>query len=116
MNKNLTMKMGNCPHRKYGPHLVELVRTGAIDPVAISTGTEPLSVVVSAYEAFDRREPGWIKVELKRQNSRFALRYHRQPHLVARGRAERIGGEQVLGEVARALADRANRRLQGGAS
>ena len=29
MNKNLTLKMGNCNHRKYIPQLVELVRTGA---------------------------------------------------------------------------------------
>lgn len=65
MNKNLTMKMGNCPHRKYGPHLVELVRTGAIDPVKILTQMEPVTDAISAYEAFDKREPGWIKVELE---------------------------------------------------
>ncbi len=65
MNKNLTLKMGNCPHRRYGPHLVELVRTGAVDPVAILTEMEPLSDAIAAYEAFDRREPGWIKVELQ---------------------------------------------------
>ncbi len=65
MNKNLTMKMGNCPHRKYGPYLVELVRTGAIDPVKILTQMEPMTGAISAYEAFDKREPGWIKVELQ---------------------------------------------------
>ncbi|SFH26995.1 Threonine dehydrogenase [Palleronia marisminoris] len=65
MNKNLTMKMGNCPHRKYGPYLVELVRTGAIDPVKILTQMEPMTDAISAYEAFDKREPGWIKVELE---------------------------------------------------
>ena len=67
MNKNLTMKMGNCPHRRYAPHLVELVRTGAIDPVAILTEVEPMTGAIEAYEAFDRREPGWIKVELEAQ-------------------------------------------------
>src|SRR5579862_9480723 len=30
MNKNLTINMGNCNHRKYIPHLVELVRIGAV--------------------------------------------------------------------------------------
>ena len=65
MNKNLTIKMGNCPHRKYAPHLVELVRTGAVDPVKILTQMEPMSDAISAYEAFDKREPGWIKVELE---------------------------------------------------
>src|SRR4051812_46915471 len=65
MNKNLTIKMGNCNHRRYAPHLVELVRVGAIDPTQVLTEVEPMSEVIAAYEAFDRREPGWIKVELK---------------------------------------------------
>ena len=64
MNKNLTIKMGNCNHRKYLPHLIELVRTGAIDPTAILTQREPLVSVIEAYREFDRRKPGWIKVEL----------------------------------------------------
>jgi hypothetical protein len=56
--------MGNCNHRKYIPHLVELVRTGVIDPRAILTKIEPLTGAIQAYEAFDKRRPGWIKVEL----------------------------------------------------
>lgn len=36
MNKSLTINMGNCNHRKYLPHLVELVRTGAAAPSALS--------------------------------------------------------------------------------
>jgi len=64
MNKNLTVRMGNCPHRKYIPHLLELVRTGAIDPVKLLTQLEPMGDAIEAYEAFDRRAPGWLKVEL----------------------------------------------------
>jgi threonine dehydrogenase-like Zn-dependent dehydrogenase len=64
MNKNLTVKMGNCNHRKYYNTMIELVVSGAIDPVAILTELEPLTGAIQAYEAFDRREPGWIKVEL----------------------------------------------------
>jgi threonine dehydrogenase-like Zn-dependent dehydrogenase len=64
MNKNVTLKMGNCNHRRYVPHLIELVRTGVIDPTEILTKVEPLTEVISAYEAFDKRQPGWIKVEL----------------------------------------------------
>lgn len=64
MNKNLTMKMGNCPHRRYMPMLVELVRTGAIDPVKVLTQTEEISDAVEAYKTFDKRKPGWIKVEV----------------------------------------------------
>jgi len=65
MNKNLTVKMGNCNHRRYAPHLVDLVRTGAIDPTQILSHVEPMTGVIPAYESFDRREAGWIKIELK---------------------------------------------------
>jgi threonine dehydrogenase-like Zn-dependent dehydrogenase len=64
MNKNLTVNMGNCNHRKYIPHLVELVRTGAVKPSEILSKVEPLSSAIEAYKAFDKREPGWLKVEL----------------------------------------------------
>lgn len=64
MNKNLTINMGNCNHRKYIPMLVELVRNGSIDPKQILTQVEPLTSVIDAYKAFDQRQPGWVKVEL----------------------------------------------------
>lgn len=65
MNKNLTVRMGNCNHRAYIPRLVELVRTGAVDPAAILTRREPMTSAIEAYQAFDLRQPGWIKVELQ---------------------------------------------------
>jgi threonine dehydrogenase-like Zn-dependent dehydrogenase len=65
MMKNLTVKMGNCNHRRYIPELVELTRTGAIDPGEILTNLEGVTDAVSAYEAFDKRQPGWLKVELE---------------------------------------------------
>ena len=65
MGKNLTIKMGNCNHRKYIPKLLELVRTGAIDPTEILTHVGPLTSAIDAYKEFDRREPGWIKVKLE---------------------------------------------------
>ena len=64
MNKNLTINMGNCNHRKYLPMLVDLVQSGVIDPTQILTQTEPMMGAIEAYKAFDAREPGWIKVEL----------------------------------------------------
>lgn len=64
MNKNLTIRMGNCNHRKYIPHLIDLVRNGTIDPTAIITQQEDLEAVIDAYKAFDLRRPGWLKVEL----------------------------------------------------
>ncbi|CAN5294628.1 zinc-dependent alcohol dehydrogenase [soil metagenome] len=62
--RNLTVRGGNCNHRKYMPKLVGLVATGALDPTDILTQTEPITGAIEAYEAFDRRQPGWIKVEL----------------------------------------------------
>jgi threonine dehydrogenase-like Zn-dependent dehydrogenase len=66
MNKNLTVNMGNCPHRKYIPMLVDLVKNGTIDPTKVlKEEVEPMDSALEAYRAFDRRQPGWIKVELK---------------------------------------------------
>ncbi len=64
MNKNLTINMGNCNHRKYIPMLIDMVESGAIDPQQILTEQEPLTSAIEAYKAFDQRQPGWIKVEL----------------------------------------------------
>ncbi len=65
MNKNLTIKMGNCNHRKYIPHLIELVRSGVIDPSVILTHIEEMDSAIGAYQAFDKRQAGWIKVKLQ---------------------------------------------------
>ena len=62
--RNLTVKGGNCNPRRYIPRLVGLVASGALDPTEILTQREPVTGVIEAYETFDRRRPGWIKVEL----------------------------------------------------
>ena len=67
MNKNLTINMGNCHHRKYIPKLIELVLSRRIDPAKILTQVKPMSDAIAAFKAFDRRESGWIKVELHPQ-------------------------------------------------
>jgi len=64
MNKNLNIRMGNCNHRKYIPRLIDMIRTDVINPSAVLTNLEPLTSAIEAYKLFDRREPGWIKVEL----------------------------------------------------
>jgi threonine dehydrogenase-like Zn-dependent dehydrogenase len=63
--KNLTLMMGNCNHRRYMPKLIELVRIGALAPAKILTQREPLTSAIDAYKAFDKRQPGWIKVKLE---------------------------------------------------
>jgi threonine dehydrogenase-like Zn-dependent dehydrogenase len=65
MQKNLTMNMGNCNHRKYIPMLIDMVRSGEVDPVGILTHHEPLGSAIEAYQAFDGRQEGWIKVKLE---------------------------------------------------
>jgi len=64
MNKNLTMKMGNCNHRNYIPLIVDMVRRGTVDPTQILTQVDPLMNAIEAYKAFDQRQSGWVKVEL----------------------------------------------------
>jgi threonine dehydrogenase-like Zn-dependent dehydrogenase len=63
--KNLTVNMGNCNHRATIPMLVDLVRSGTVDPAEILTQTAPLASAIEAYKAFDRREAGWVKVKLE---------------------------------------------------
>jgi threonine dehydrogenase-like Zn-dependent dehydrogenase len=65
MNKNLTLRMGNCNHRRYLPKLVDMVRAGVVNPTDILTHVGPLPGAIDAYKHFDRREHGWIKVELE---------------------------------------------------
>ncbi len=67
--RNLTVRGGNCNHRRYIPRLVGMVAAGVLDPTKILTQTEPVTDAVEAYEVFDRREPGWIKVELEPANA-----------------------------------------------
>ncbi len=65
MNRNITINMGNCNHRKYVPRLVDLVRNGTIKPRQIITQQEPLRSAIDAYKAFDTHQEGWVKVELE---------------------------------------------------
>ena len=55
MNKNLTLRMGNCNHRKYIP----------VDPSVILTQSASLMNALDAYRQFDKRQEGWIKVMLE---------------------------------------------------
>lgn len=65
MSKNLRIVLGNCPHRRYIPRLLDMIAAGRVDPARWLTKTEPLTDAVAAYEAFDQRQPGWLKVKLE---------------------------------------------------
>jgi threonine dehydrogenase-like Zn-dependent dehydrogenase len=62
--KNITIRMGNCNHRRYVPDLVNKVKSHIIDPVNVLTQRQPLTSVIEAYQTFDKREAGWMKVAL----------------------------------------------------
>ena len=64
MNRNLTVHMGNCNHRRYVPKLLAMVGTGSVEPTAFITQHEKPTAAVEAYETFDRREEGWLKTVL----------------------------------------------------
>jgi threonine dehydrogenase-like Zn-dependent dehydrogenase len=65
MNKNLTIKMGNCNHRSYIPKLIGLVSAGIVDPLRVLTKVEPITSAIEAYRQFDLRKSGWTKVKLE---------------------------------------------------
>jgi len=65
MDKNLTVKMGHCHHRRYRPKLVRLVASDAIDSTRILTQRAPLTSAIEAYQQFDLRHSGWAKVKLE---------------------------------------------------
>jgi threonine dehydrogenase-like Zn-dependent dehydrogenase len=65
MNKNLTVRSGNCNHRRYLPRLVELVRSGIMHPEQFFTQRVPVASAIDAYHHFDQHESGWLKVKLE---------------------------------------------------
>jgi threonine dehydrogenase-like Zn-dependent dehydrogenase len=65
MLKNLTLQMGNCPHRRYIPQLIETVQQGKVDRLKVLTQVKPMTDAIEAYKAFDKRKAGWVKVELR---------------------------------------------------
>jgi threonine dehydrogenase-like Zn-dependent dehydrogenase len=64
LGKNLAINMGNCHHRHYIPRLIELTLNGSIDPSKILTQVKPMGDAIAAFKAFDRRDSGWVKVQL----------------------------------------------------
>lgn len=62
--KNLTLRMGNCNHRRYLPRLVSMVASGELDPTPLLTRWAEVPDAIEAYRTFDRREAGWTKVAL----------------------------------------------------
>jgi len=62
MNKGLTMKMGQTHVQRYLEPLLEKIENGSIDPSFIITDRVMLEDAPAAYETFNDREDGCIKV------------------------------------------------------
>jgi threonine dehydrogenase-like Zn-dependent dehydrogenase len=65
MMKNLTIRSGNCNHRKYIPLLMQIVSAGSIKPERVITQQQPIASVLDAYRMFAEKKAGWMKVELR---------------------------------------------------
>jgi threonine dehydrogenase-like Zn-dependent dehydrogenase len=65
MMKNLTIRAGNCNHRKYIPMLMQIVSAGSVKPERIITQEQPIRSAIDAYRMFADKKAGWLKVELR---------------------------------------------------
>jgi threonine dehydrogenase-like Zn-dependent dehydrogenase len=64
MQKNLTLRLGQCNVRRYMPHLLEHIRAGRVDAKAIISHRFPLDELPKAYEMFAGKLDGCRKVVL----------------------------------------------------
>ncbi|HEY8313594.1 MAG TPA: alcohol dehydrogenase catalytic domain-containing protein [Candidatus Baltobacteraceae bacterium] len=64
MGKNLTLRMGDCPHRRYLPQALRAVANGTVRPSRILSQKTGFEGAVAAYHSFADHEDGWLKVEL----------------------------------------------------
>lgn len=66
-NRNVRVTSGQAPVIHLMPKLYDMIRDGVFDPTEIITETMPLDQVKEAYEIFDKKKDGNIKVVLKPQ-------------------------------------------------
>jgi threonine dehydrogenase-like Zn-dependent dehydrogenase len=64
MAKNLTLRMGDCPHRRYLPRALRWVSNGTIRPSRVLSQQTAMDNAVEAYREFANHRDGWMKVEL----------------------------------------------------
>lgn len=64
MNKNLTLRMGQCNVKRYIPHLLEHIREGRVDPSRVISHRMSLDDAPRAYEMFAEKRDGCRKVVL----------------------------------------------------
>lgn len=64
-DRNITLKMGQCPAQRYVKPILELIKNNKFDATDIITHTLSLNEGKKAYSIFDKKEDGCIKVVLK---------------------------------------------------
>ncbi|MBY0358238.1 MAG: alcohol dehydrogenase catalytic domain-containing protein [Candidatus Obscuribacterales bacterium] len=69
MQKALTIRAANCSHSKYIPKLLKLAEENDFHPADILTRMHVMEDAIACYKHFDKREPGWMKVELLPKNN-----------------------------------------------
>ncbi len=65
LNKNVTLRGGNCNHRTYVPLLLRLVQDGTVDPSFVITDSMPLDQAAEAYRQFDQDQSRHVKIVLE---------------------------------------------------
>lgn len=68
MGKNLTIRMGDCNHRKYIPMLLEWVKSKKFDSRDFVSQDIAFTDIINGYKHFDKRDNGWLKVILTVKN------------------------------------------------
>jgi len=59
--RNITLRAGNCPHRKYVDVLINLIKEGKIDPSYVITSEFSLDNIDDAYNCFDKNKGKCLK-------------------------------------------------------
>ena len=55
-NKELQIRLGQCPVKKYNEQLLHLIEVGRIDPKPLISHTMKLDEAPKAYDMFDKKE------------------------------------------------------------
>ncbi len=64
-SRELNIRMGQCPVKNYNEQLLRLIEVGRIDPTKLISHSMDLDDAPRAYEMFDKKEEGFIKVIFK---------------------------------------------------
>ena len=96
MEKGLTLRGGQVFVQKYWKRLYEIIRSGDFDPTFVITNEFPLEQTPEAYDLFDKKRDGVIKVILKTQ---FGFEKATEFHKRETKQREEVDVEEMMGSV-----------------